>query len=344
MVKKPTTDLESEAARWFVRWNDATEPTGAKEQTRWFGWLRRSPRHVAAYFAMDDMSARLAESRALQDFDVDAWMSERRAKVVGLHEVSAAGRTPVAGTASQSASYRTARMGWAAAAGIATLAAGALGFWQLSTSGTSYRTGVGEQKTVHLADGSLLQLNTRSQARVAYTDGVREIELNGEALFTVAKDSSRPFLVRTHDATVRALGTRFNVYEQSGATRVAVLEGRVRVSTASPGKSFDLGAGEEGEVTQRVVRKEIEPNVRVATAWQDRTLVFERARLSDVAREFNRYNKMQFRVDAATGDSNRLSGTFDARHPESLLLWLQSRDDLVVEQGDAVVVVRPAMQ
>ncbi len=50
----------------------------------------------------------------------------------------------------------------------------------------------------------------------------------------------------------------------------------------------------------------------------------------------------RFEVDAVTGDSNRLSGTFDARHPDSLLLWSQSRDDLVVEKrGDAYVISSP---
>jgi transmembrane sensor len=120
-----------------------------------------------------------------------------------------------------------------------------------------------------------------------------------------------------------------------------VLEGRVRVSTALPGEAFELGSGEAGEVSRHVARKESKPNVKIATAWQDRTLVFERARLADVAREFNRYNELQFRVDPATGASNRLSGTFDARHPESLLLWLQSREDLLVERDEDVYWVHP---
>ena len=134
-------------------------------------------------------------------------------------------------------------MRWAAAASFAAIAVGALVFWVAGSTRERVSHGVGEQKTVRLTDGSVLQLNTRSQARVAYTDGVREIELKGEALFTVAKDMHRPFLVRTHDATVRALGTRFNVYEQGTATRVAVLEGRVRVSSNVAGQLVRSGCG-----------------------------------------------------------------------------------------------------
>jgi transmembrane sensor len=335
MVKKPPKDLASEAAQWFVRWSDTSETAGSKEQSRWFAWLQRSPRHVAAYFAMDDMNARLGESPALKDFDVDAWLASRRAPVMSLQAI------PVVLSARPEVASRHPRwLRWASAAVLATIVVGGAAIWHLSTDAPSYRTGVGEQKTVRLADGSVLKLNTRSQARVAFTEGAREIQLEGEALFTVAKDVRRPFRVRTHDATVQAIGTRFNVYQQDRATRVAVLEGRVRVSSAPQNPSFDLAAGEEAKVIHGIARKESKPNVKVATAWQNRTLVFERAQLSEVAREFNRYNALQLQVDPATGETNRLSGTFDARHPESLLLWLQSRADIAVTREENVYVVR----
>ncbi len=93
-------------------------------------------------------------------------------------------------------------------------------------------------------------------------------------------------------------------------------------------------------MTDGVYHKEPRPDVKAATAWRDRTLVFERARLAEVAQEFNRYNTLQFKVDPAMDDANRLSGTFDARHPESLLLWLQSRPDLAVRREGDVYWVR----
>jgi transmembrane sensor len=229
------------------------------------------------------------------------------------------------------------------AATFAVMTVGAVAYWELFGRADSYRTDLGEQRTVHLNDGSVLQLNTRSRVRVAFNKRAREIDLEGEALFAVAPDTQRPFVVRTHDATVRAIGTEFNVYEQEGSTRVTVLEGRVEVSASSFGQPFELGSGEAARVTRDTTHKEPNANVKAATAWQSRTLVFERARLADVAHEFNRYNRMQFRIDAALGDSSRLSGTFDARHPESLVLWLQSRPDLTVtREGDAYRVQQVA--
>jgi transmembrane sensor len=235
-----------------------------------------------------------------------------------------------------------------------------LGWW-MSEGARTYRTGRGEQKTLRLDDGSVLQLNTLSRARVAFTGHARVIDLQGEGLFTVAHDASRPFLVRTRGATARAIGTRFNVYEQGRVTKISVVEGVVQVSPTTSGESgiraetgaqpsndgslptssraLDISAGEEARVAAGAATKAQLPNVAVAVAWQNRALVFERAKLADVALEFNRYNESQFRIDAAVGESNHLSGTFDAGHPQSLLLWLQSRSDLkVTRQGDVFLV------
>jgi transmembrane sensor len=92
-------------------------------------------------------------------------------------------------------------------------------------------TAVGEQRSIALADGSLVQLNTNSELRVDLKNNERRIVLErGEARFTVAKDPNRPFVVKTPQATVRALGTVFNVQIAPQGTDVAVLEGHVEVA------------------------------------------------------------------------------------------------------------------
>jgi transmembrane sensor len=338
MVMRRSRDVASEAVKWFVRWSDRNEPVGSKEQSRWIAWLQRSPKHVAEYFAVDDLHARLTESGALKDFDVDGWLTHRRAPVIQLNAAPLE-RALVHARTPDKAWRWSRRLHWGAAAAILVVLGISI-VWRLSTTGDSYSTSLGEQKTVQLADGSSLQLNTASTARVKFDERSREIELEGEALFTVAHDARRPFLVYTHGATVRAIGTRFNVYEQEHATRVSVLEGRVRLTSSWRNQSFELGAGEEARVIDGVAHKELKPDVQAATAWRQRTLVFERAKLADVARELNRYNTMRFSVDPAVGDAHRLSGTFDARHPESLLLWLQSRPDMAVTRQGNVYIVR----
>jgi transmembrane sensor len=73
-------------------------------------------------------------------------------------------------------------------------------------------------------------LNAHSVVRATFTQHTRDLRLlEGEALFQVAHDGERPFRVRTLDATVRAVGTRFNVDARQTRTVVSVLEGKVEV-------------------------------------------------------------------------------------------------------------------
>ena len=81
-----------------------------------------------------------------------------------------------------------------------------------------------------------MSLNTHSRVAVRLGAHAREVRLlRGEALFHVAHDPSRPFLVSTDDAVVQAVGTQFDVYRRDDGTVVAVLEGRVNVTTAAAG-------------------------------------------------------------------------------------------------------------
>jgi hypothetical protein len=97
-----------------------------------------------------------------------------------------------------------------------------------------YATGIGEQRTVTLSDGSTVELNSQSRLRVAFHPHERDVELlEGQALFHVAHDRTRPFLVQSEGAKVRAVGTQFDVYRKSDGTVITVVEGRVAVMPES---------------------------------------------------------------------------------------------------------------
>lgn len=97
-----------------------------------------------------------------------------------------------------------------------------------------YATDIGEQRTIALDDGSIVELNSQSKIRIAYTDHQRNIQLlRGQALFKVSKDPNRPFTVDSDGTLVRAVGTQFDVYRKSVGTQVTVVEGRVAVAAPS---------------------------------------------------------------------------------------------------------------
>src|SRR5262249_33751548 len=117
------------------------------------------------------------------------------------------------------------------AASILLTALGVLAWYGYDTHIRNvYTTGIGEQHRITLADGSIVELNAQSKIRVRYKDRRRDVELlDGQALFQVAHDTTRPFIVHTDSTNIRAVGTQFDVYRKSTGTVVTVLEGTVAV-------------------------------------------------------------------------------------------------------------------
>lgn len=213
---------------------------------------------------------------------------------------------------------------------------------------STYSTGTGEQRRIVLADGSAIDLNTRSRVRVDFTPTSRDIYLTeGEAFFDVAKDPARPFRVKSGNAVVRAVGTQFNVYRQAAQTVVTVLEGRIAVSeTISPGLQA-IAMTDPGDASELAARptptlltagqkiiiaarghahagmpQPVAVDAQAATAWQQRRLIIENWALADVVAEFNRYNRRQLVIDDAKLAGERISAVFDAGRPEDLLEFL----------------------
>jgi transmembrane sensor len=99
------------------------------------------------------------------------------------------------------------------------------------SSNDFYATAVGQQRSMTLADGSVVLLNTNSQIKVAYNDEYRTIRLlQGEAHFTVEKNAEHPFRVYAGNGRVQAVGTAFSVYLKDNTVDVTVTEGTVELA------------------------------------------------------------------------------------------------------------------
>jgi transmembrane sensor len=217
----------------------------------------------------------------------------------------------------------------------------------------TYTTAIGEQRTVRLPDGSLLTLNTRSRARVQFSQDARRIDLlEGDALFDIVRDPVRPFRVAAGSAMIQVLGTQFNVQRRANKTRVTVLDGRVQITTQpreteshrpEPVKDSApllLGAGDEASVTgDGEVLKQVQPDVETALAWRERRLVFYGTPLAEVVAEFNRYNERQIRLQSDALAQRRISGVFHADDPGTILKFLVDEPALTIDQRpDAIII------
>jgi transmembrane sensor len=317
------------AAYWLATLSD--ESCSDAERQQFSEWLRASTRNVEEFLRLSTLARAASQHGALwPDRTVESLIAEARASsnVAALESSRAAGDAP-----------RTRRaLPWLIAASIAIVALGVAyvtssARWQAWMAGPAYQTALGEQRSIKLEDGSVVELNTRSRLHTQFSHKLRAVELvEGEAIFRVAKDAQRPFRVRSGSTDIIAVGTAFNVNAHHARTIVTVLEGRVRVDAGSAPIVLDVGEQLIVAPAQPIVRLSLADTEKV-TSWTQRRLIFEETSVGDAAAEFARYSPRQIRVDDAAIATRKVSGVFDATDPASLIAFLR-RDQTVAIVAD----------
>jgi transmembrane sensor len=244
--QKLNRQILEEASDWFVDFRVGDVDSAARE--RFDEWLRRSPEHIRAYWEVAKTYVNLPSLSDTGKIDVGALIAYAHSDGnvvpfnVGLPPNGRRAMTEPTPRADRAVRPPRWRRRFVAAAACALIATLATALWWSTERYPLYTTDVGERRSLTLADGSTVDLNARSRIRIEFTRGERRVELlDGQALFQVAKDKERPFIVRSGDATVRAVGTQFDVYRKASGTTVTVLEGRVAVYATLDG-SHDSGA------------------------------------------------------------------------------------------------------
>ncbi len=296
-----------EAAQWLARrhsgqWNEA-------QQRGFDDWLNESEQHRSEFHAMERLWEEIGSLRS-----------------VDLPELAAA------------RAYRPPRRRWgesaARAAGLAALAILLVGLEaRLWVPADVYLSAKGEQKTITLADGSSVDLNTDTALRVRISRFSREVELvRGEAFFTVAYEAERPFEVVTEEGRIRDLGTRFNVYKRPERVTVVVAEGRVALEGAG-GRRAELGAGERLAFDALGWVSPVEKvDVLAATDWRAGRLAFKSMPLSEVFQEVARYHAIELLITDPKLDDLKVSGRFKTRDLGRLLASIEATLPVQVER------------
>lgn len=219
--------IEEEAYDWLVRL-DRDEPLSEKDLEELREWLGRGPVYRETLNSLNAFWS----NNVLTELMVPLGKNDARVGVfVALNR-------------------RLQSPGAVTAAVALLMLAVALGLWfrfdALTGTNGLYLTAVGQQKSVHLADGSTIQLNTNSQVKVEYNNRYRNIRLlRGEAYFKVAKNPELPFRVYAGADRIQATGTAFIVYRDNNAMNVVVTEGRIALAELGTPRS------KAGMTTQR---------------------------------------------------------------------------------------------
>ena len=332
-AKRDSSDeIDAVAADWAARVDRAA--LSPVEQADLDRWLAADSRRFGAYAKARAVFAHARRARALgPNFD-----PEHFAATVAPFAMAPA---PLPRRVSSRRRFLT--IGGAAAAGVA-LTAGLI----FSNRAVRYATDLGEVRAVPLADGSTVTLNTNSRIAVNFTDERRSVRLlSGEALFDVAKDRARPFVVEAGDTEVRAVGTSFTVSRlDQRPTAVLVREGVVEVNRrggmAAAGaplirleaNSRAIAAMETSAVTTSAV-----PSTQIVRklAWREGMLSFEDMRLDQAAAEFGRYSDTRIVITDPAIGARTVTGLFAARNPTGFAETVATVLDLRTKAGPGVV-------
>jgi transmembrane sensor len=349
---KPTREMIAEASAWLIEFRTG-DPSQA-ERDRFNAWLCTSPQHIQAYFEVAGAWSELPSEDPEGRIDIQQMLAATRASSDSniMQFPHARSSEPARFEPAPANVHRTPFGLGAIAAALVLMLVAAAGLYVHSQRGT-YQTATGEQRSLTLADGSTVELNAQTTVRIRYTDAERHIDLlRGQALFRVAKDHSRPFIVRTGDTHVRAVGTQFDVYRKTTGTIITVVEGTVAVTgdviqPKSPpaqglgprASGLSLAAGEQLAIEQGTVARLENADLEAATAWTRKRLIFEDTPLSEVAEEFNRYSIRRLVVADAELQQIGVSGLYSSTDPTALIAFLKTQPGISVSETETEILI-----
>lgn len=312
--------VHDEAGRWLAR-RQGDVPSDVERDFN--VWLDVDPCHRRAY---DEAALHWRDSMMLADSEI--------------------GRTRRLGRAPflmrRSTHVGAAGLGLAAVLGLATVGLvrqdGPFALVSPAEAAT-YRTGIGEIRTIRLADGSAVTLDTATLIRVTFTAGNRRLVLeHGRARFRVASDSRRPFVVAVPGGEVIARGAVFDVSVAERPARVAAVGGPVELRSAGPDAETGprmLAAGQQVTLGGNATPK---PISRTEARWVSGMLGLDATPLGDAVAAINRYNGVQVRLADARLESLSVTGAFRARDPQEFARATAAMFDLDIDRSSAAAI------
>lgn len=322
-VTMTNATAEAAAARWYAR-RHAAAPTPA-EQAAFEAWRADSPANADAWAAVEathDTLGGLAAFPELTALRAEALQPAQPARFAH----------------------------WRIAASVAVLVAGGAGTYALLsprapnpaapaiTAVAHYQTAIGEQRTITLADGTRMTLNTESQIDVPAWQSERRIRLvRGEGYFQVAKDKTHPFVVDTGEGDVVAVGTAFAVRKAAHGFSVALAEGKVRVTIPAAGAPALLTPGERLAYDGVAVKRDTS-GAGEATTWLAGNLTFRDTALGDAIAEMNRYSPRKIVLDDPAAAHRKLTGVFRTGDVATFVAAVTAYGMARVEREDAAEI------
>ena len=310
------SDIQQCAADFLVA-RKAGQNWAAENEAELAVWLEKSLSRRVAFWRLQSVWDRADRLNALQS----PARSEGEALSFSLRRIMLLGAVFVAGTAA------------------------ALSFLIVPSHTATYATTVGGHRIIRLADGSTIELNTDTVVKTKPSAGSRNVELiRGEAVFNIRHDAAHPFTLRIENRSIVDLGTKFLARKDGPILKVELIAGSVKFeSSKKDEKSAILKPGDEAVATVESlsVKHKSKGELDSDLSWEHDILVFQRATLDQVAREYNRYNERKIIIADGAAGARIITATLQAK--DTAAFARMARDFLglhVIERDSEIVISR----
>ncbi|MND54892.1 fec operon regulator FecR [compost metagenome] len=239
---------------------------------------------------------------------------------------------------------RTRIISWIRSAAAAAIISG-VGYWAYTSQEVNYleKNTLAVIDSVRLSDGSMIYVAANSSIKYPekLKGGFRKVYLNkGEAFFKVAKDSSHPFIVQMHEASVKVLGTSFNINTEASSIVLSVKTGKVGFTPSKSSTQTILIKG-SGLVFNKATGtiSPFQTQNRNEEAWLTQQLVFEDAPLADVCKSLESHYNVKIIIKANVSDYKKLNVRFDNSSLTEVLEILEATYPITIsKEGDSVII------
>jgi len=316
--------IPEQAAEWLLRWHCGD--LSIADRYEYLQWLKTSPVHIAEMLRMCRLYSWL-DSAKLKLFVTN---EDTFSNVVELappqREGKKARRSKHANLWKVSVAAGIGALGLTAVVGLAA---------KIVWFDHTFQTRASEWRSMPLSDGSSISAAPYTRLYHDMGDEQRVISLEeGKAMFRVAKDPSRPFLVKAGGIVVTATGTQFGVEVRDEDVTVTMREGTV---TVTPGPDSDttfasvsLVADDQLTVSGSAVPRRVHVDADRELGWSSARIVLTLGdTVGDAVAEFNEYNSTKIVVDEQTSE-RQIRGAFDAIDPLSFAETVRQTADVSV--------------
>lgn len=308
--------LAEQAAHWIVRLTDDDKAEREHARREFEAWKRADPRHAAEAAAMETLISR---------------MQSLRTPAAGNSRPARAALDAVQARNDRRRRTKRLTVSLLLVLVLCTPLALILHLAPPIYLLADLRTSTGQWETHTLPDGTHITLDSASAVNFHYDSHRRAIELvQGNVLVSVAKDTSRPFVVTTVHGCVRALGTRFVVERDQDVTVLSMIESRTSVQTAAQCESHayasvQIQAGQRVRITEHTISvpENIVP-AQVEDAWNHHQLIAIDRPLTEILDELARHRRGFIYYDRSQIESIRVSAVLPLDAPDQAIKLLQA--------------------